>query len=262
MGLKGVVAALLLVVASVVAGAEPVAVRFREGAAHGLLVLENEDGTPIASGDLIQTADGDRVTSRLVFRFKDGSLYDDTTVFSQRNRFQLLSDHLIEKGPAFPHAIDMSVDAEQATVTVRYDDHGAMKTASGHLSDIGTLANGLVSTLLKNVGSTPPSGLALIFATPKPRTVHLTIRDAGLEPFVTGGVQRKARHFVVKAEVGGVTGLFADIAGKQPPDSHVWILPGDAPAFVRSKQPLYADGPLWTIELARPERPRAAGAER
>lgn len=252
------VAAMLAVVATV-ASAEPVPVQFREGLVHGFLVLKAEDGRQLAGGDLIQTADGDRVTSRLVFHFKDGSLYDDTTIFSQRDRFRLISDRLIEKGPAFPHSIDMSLDAAKGTVSVRYDDDGKMKTESDDLSDTANLANGLLSTLLKNVGSAPPAGLSLIFATPKLRTVHLTITDAGLEPFTTGGVPRKARHFVVKAEVGGLTGLFADIAGKQPPDSHVWILPGDAPAFVRSKQPFYADGPLWTIELVNPEWPRNTG---
>ena len=45
--------------------------------------------------------------------------------------------------------------------------------------------------------------------------------------------------------------------GKQPPDSRVWVLAGDAPAFVRSEQPLYAGGPLWRIELTSPVWPSA-----
>jgi hypothetical protein len=43
------------------------------------------------------------------------------------------------------------------------------------------------------------------------------------------------------------------LLGKQPSDAHVWILDGDAPAFVRAEQPLYAGGPVWRIDLASPQ---------
>jgi len=52
--------------------------------------------------------------------------------------------------------------------------------------------------------------------------------------------------------------LIAPLVGKQPPDSHVWILGGDAPAFVKAEQALYIGGPVWRIELASPSWPRAA----
>ena len=75
--------------------AEQVAVRHTEGLVHGFLALRNMAGATLADGELLQVARGDRVTSRLVFHFKDGSLRDETAVFSQRGRFQLISDHLV-----------------------------------------------------------------------------------------------------------------------------------------------------------------------
>jgi hypothetical protein len=33
-----------------------------------------------------------------VFRFKDGSRHDETAVFSERQQFRLVRDHLIQKG--------------------------------------------------------------------------------------------------------------------------------------------------------------------
>ena len=63
--------------------AEPVAVKNAEGLVHGFLVLRSTDGKILASGDLIQVARGDRVTTRLVFHFKDGSIHDETAVHSQ-----------------------------------------------------------------------------------------------------------------------------------------------------------------------------------
>jgi hypothetical protein len=53
---------------------ETVVVQHTEGIVHGFLALCTLDGTTIADGDLIQRARGNRVTTRLVFHFKDGSL--------------------------------------------------------------------------------------------------------------------------------------------------------------------------------------------
>jgi hypothetical protein len=57
-------------------------------------------------------------------------------------------------------------------------------------------------------------------------------------------------HYVVKVEIGGVTGFLARLMGKQPPDMHVWVLGGEAPAVVKLEGPLYAGGPIWRIQLA------------
>src|SRR4051812_36833052 len=81
---------------------DPVKVRHTEGLLHGFLALHSLDGITLADGDLLQTSRGDRVTARLVFRFKDGSLHDETVVFTQHRVFRVVSFHLIQKGPSFP----------------------------------------------------------------------------------------------------------------------------------------------------------------
>jgi hypothetical protein len=119
---------------SCVASAEPVVVRHPEGAVHGFLSLSSPDGSLLADGDLIQNADGDRVTTRLVFHFKDGSLQDETFVYSQHGHFQLISDHLVQKGPAFERPLDMMIDVASGHVTVRHkDDDGKEKVEDEHL---------------------------------------------------------------------------------------------------------------------------------
>jgi hypothetical protein len=236
---------------------QTVTVRHAEGLVHGFLILRTLDGTPLADGDLIQAARGDRVTNRLVFHFKDGSIHDETTVYSQRQRFRLISYHLVQKGPTFPQTLDMSIDGASGRVTVRYaDEDGKQKIEAERLDLPPDLANGLISTLLKNVQTgAPPKTVSFVAATPKPRLVKLAITAAGDEPFSTGGAARKATHYVLKVEIGGISGLLAPLLGKQPPDSHVWILGGEAPAFVKSEQPLYPGGPLWRIELVSPVWP-------
>lgn len=233
-------------------------VRYREGIVHGFLVLRTLDGTALADGDLLQTARGNIVTSRLVFRFKDGSLHDETAVFSQAGRFRLVRDHLVQKGPSFPRAVDMSLDAATGNVVVRYADGGEKKTESKQFDLPPDVANGLVLTLLKNVAAgAPPKGLTFVAATPKPEVVKLDVSVAGRERFSTGGMARTAIHYVVKVDIGGIKGLIAPLVGKEPPDSHVWILGGDVPAFVKSEQSLYVGGPVWRIELVSPAWPRA-----
>ena len=208
---------------------EPVAVRHVEGLVHGFLALRSPEGKTLASGDLIQRASGDRVTTRLVYRFKDGSIHDETAVFSQRGHFLLLSDHLVQKGPAFERAIDMTIDRQSGQVTVRYTDDGKEKSEVERLELPPDLANGLIITLLKNVrrGAIPKS-VSFVAATPKPRLVKLDISVAGAEAFSVAGSSRKATHYVLKVDIGGVSGLIAPLVGKQPPDSHVWILEGEA----------------------------------
>jgi hypothetical protein len=237
---------------------ETVAVRHAEGLVRGFLVLRSLDGAFLASGDLIQTSHGDRVTIRLVFHFKDGSIQDETAVFTQSGRFRLLTDHVIQRGPTFPHPMEVSIDTVGGRVTVRYrEDDGKEKTVEEQMSLPEDLANGIVLTLLKNIA--PDAGstkVSMVVATPKPRLVKLVITPAGEASFSAGGAPYKAVRFNVKVELGGLLGLIAPVLGKQPHDTSVWVLGGEAPGFVRSEGPMYQGGPLWRIELASPLWPQ------
>ena len=163
------------------ASGEPVPVRHTEGLVHGFLTLRTLNGTTLADGDLIQTARGATVTSRLVFRFKDGSIHEETAMFSQRGHFRLLKDHLVQKGPAFPRPLDMSIDATTGEVVVRYtDDDGKAKTESEHVQFDPDLANGILLALLKNVRpDRAPKSVTFVAPTPKPEVVKLGDRRCG-----------------------------------------------------------------------------------
>jgi hypothetical protein len=102
-------------------------VRYPEGTIHGFLALRTLEGKLLASGELTEILLGDEVVSHLVFRFKDGSVDDDTTVFTQRRTFRLISDHHIQKGPSFPHPTNVFINAATGQVRVRYQDKGRQK---------------------------------------------------------------------------------------------------------------------------------------
>jgi hypothetical protein len=238
-------------------------VRYKEGLLHGFLLLSTAEGTPIATGDMTQVAQGYKVTTHLVFHFKDGSLQDETTVFSQRNTFSLISYHLVQKGAAFPHPTEMTITASTGEVTVRYTgDKGEEKVDKEKMKLPPDLANGLVLTVLKNFpGGTTVPQMSMVVATPKPRIVKLNLSAQGTEPFSLADVSREATHYVIKVEIGGVAGLVAPLFGKQPPDAHVWIIGGEAPAFVKSETLSYLGGPIWRMELLSPAWPKSASAE-
>lgn len=106
----------------------------KQGTIRGFLVLRSMEGKTLASGDLIQVVRGDRLISSLIFHFKDGSIDDETTVFSQHREFRLLSDHHVQKGPSFPHPMDVLIDASSGQVTVRSSDGGNEKSKNTTLT--------------------------------------------------------------------------------------------------------------------------------
>ena len=118
------------------------------------------------------------------------------------------------------------------------------------------LANGMMSVLLKNARPGAGASLSYVAATPKPRLVKLEISPAPADRFTSGWRGRTATHYIVKPEIGGLAGLVAPLVGKQPPDAHVWIMGGPAPAFVGAEQTLYTGGPVWRIELTSPAWPK------
>jgi hypothetical protein len=255
--------ALNSVLSGALLGTTNVPVRYKEGLTHGFLVLSTLDGNPVAVGDLTEVARGNKVTSHLVFHFNDGSLQDETTVFSQRQNFSLITYHLIQKGPAFPQPTEISVVAATGQVSVRYtNDKGEEKTENEHLNLPSNLANGLVLTLLKNIHPEDQlPQLSMVVATPKPRVVKLSISSQGKDPFTIAGSRREALHYVIKVEIGGLAGLVAPLLGKQPPDGHIWVIGGEAPTFVKSETLSFLGGPVWRTELISPVWPRSEKTE-
>jgi hypothetical protein len=248
--------ACLLLAGSLVA--DEVTVRHREGRIHGFLVLEDLNGHFLASGTSVQYGQRNLVISELSFRFKDGSVFQETAAYSQNRTFRLRTYHLVQKGPAFKDAVDLSLNTSTGQVRIRYTDHDGKRNTIDERRELPTdLANGMVPTLLADIGPTAAkTTLSMLVATPKPRLVKLEISPAGEDSFTVGGSPEKATRYVVKVDLGGIVGVVAPIVGKQPPDVHVWMIRGKAPGFLKSEGPLFEDGPIWRIALASPVWPK------
>src|SRR6266571_4131069 len=125
--------------------AERIPVRHIEGVTLGFLVLRNPDGEALAHGDWKQVAKPDgSVTDDLRFQFKNGSLYEEITKFTQRGKFRLVSDHVVQRGPSFKQQSESWIDVETGQVTVRTDENGKEKTTTKHLDLPEDVSNGLL----------------------------------------------------------------------------------------------------------------------
>ena len=226
--------------------AEPVAVRFTEGVGRGFPVLRNANGEKIAQGDLVQVARGDRVENRLTFRFRDGSFYDETVVYSQRDVFTLISYRLVQRGPSFPETIEAAVDRSSGRYTVRYkgDEDSPEEVLKGKFEMPADAYNGLLSTLMKNLPTGESATVQIIAFTPKPRLVKMLLMPATEDTVMMSETAVPSTRFLVKPQLG----LFASLLVADIPDIKIWVSGGEAPAFLRFEGPLYFMGPIWRID--------------
>ncbi|MGH7278621.1 MAG: hypothetical protein ACREJG_08030 [Candidatus Rokuibacteriota bacterium] len=238
---------LFLLLAPIAGAAEPVAVRFTEGVTRGFPILKSPAGERLAQGELVQVAQDTRVASRLTFRFTDGSLYDESVVFSQRGVFTLLSYHLVQKGPSFPETIEAWVDRGSEWYSVRYraDEDSPEEHASGHLTLPADVYNGMLVMLMKNLPPRDSTLVQILVFSPRPRLVKVALTPVAEEPVHVGDVALRATRYLIKPQLGKLaTFLIIDV-----PDINVWIANGDAPAFVRFLGPLDFMGPVWRIDV-------------
>jgi hypothetical protein len=189
--------------------------------------------------------------NRLTFRFKDGSLWEETITFTQQKVFRLITYRQVQRGPSFPTASDVSFDRD----TGRYRTKVGEDAADGSIELPEDLHNGLSSTLMKNLAPGAVATGRLLVFTPKPQLLDTEIRREGEDRYFVGEAPRTATRFLLKMELRGVTKLVASIFGKDPPDVRYWIGGGTAPAFVKFEGPLFLKGPRWRIELSAPRWP-------
>jgi hypothetical protein len=232
------------------ADAAPVPVRRPEGPTRGFLNVRNVEGRRIGHGELVQSVRGDEIDNRLVLRFDDGSIHDETTIYSQRGTFRLEAYRLSQRGPSFPGAeivFDRKSGRYQAKVRERIG--AAEERASGDFEAPADLYNRMTLTLLKNLPPGRSVAAQLVVFMPEPRLLRMEVRPEGEDRIVFAGDPKLATRHLVNLEIGGVTGVIASLIGKTPPDLRYWIVPGPVPAFARFEGAMFLNGPVWRVEV-------------
>jgi hypothetical protein len=153
--------------------------------------------------------------------------------------------------------MDVLIDVRSGTVTVRSPGKdGKEQVETDHLKLPTDLANGIVPQMIENLRlGVPEASFSMVVMTPKPRVVKLVTSKVGEDNTTVVGAPRKATHYEIKIDLGGLVGVIAPLIGKAPPTIQMWIINGNAPTFAREIGPLYAEGPMMTTQLASPVWP-------
>jgi hypothetical protein len=228
------------------ADAEPVTVLFPEGVTRAFPILRSMDNEKLAQGDLSQVVRGDKVYSRLVFRFKDGSIYDESVVFAQRDVFTLLSYRIVQKGPSFPETLEAAIDRDTGRYQVRYraDEDSPEEVLTGKFALPDDAYNGMLCLIVKNLPARAGETVSIVAFTPKPRVVKMQLLPVAEDRMLVSDSPMQATRYHIRPQLG----LFASLLVADIPDVRMWILPGEAPAFLRAEGPLYFMGPVWRID--------------
>jgi hypothetical protein len=91
----------------------------------------------------------------------------------------------------------------------------------------------------------------IVAFTPKPIILPLALIPSPAEPITLGQRSENTVRFTVKAKLNFLQRIGAALKKQTPPDSYLWIVTNDVPAFLRFEGPLYS-GPVWRVELASP----------
>jgi hypothetical protein len=252
----GLLACLPAILWAQFAVAEPIAVRFVEGVSHGFLTLRTVDAAQIASGDLLQFARRGEIESRMVFRFKDGSVLDETVVFTQQRVFLMKSYRLSQRGPVFAEDTEISLERASGKYRVKTTARDGRETVlDGTLEMPADTYNGMVLTVAKNLAKGARETIHVVAFTPAARLVPVELAPAGEQKILVGELTKSATRYVFKPKPGPWISMLASVLGRMPPDSHAWILTEDVPAFVKFEGPLHPAGAPWRIELTSPRWP-------
>ena len=237
--------------------ADPVPVRFVEGSLHGFLALRSIDGALVAEGDLLQVIRNGDVEKRMSFRFKDGSVLEESVVFTQQTVYTMQSYRMLQRGPVFAEDIEISLERATGKYRVKTKAHkdGREAVFEGTLELPPDVYNGLILSIMKDLPRGASETIHFVAFTPEPRLIQLAVEPAGEQKILVGDLEKTAIHYVLKPQLGIWLTLFATVLGRMPPDEHVWILMDDVPAFVRFEGPLYPAGPVWRIQLTSPRWP-------
>jgi len=165
-------------------------------------------------------------------------------VFSQAGVFSLLRYRLVQRGPSFPETLDASIDRERYEVRYRADEESSEQFVTGRITLPADVYNGMLSLLLKNLPGSEGAIVQVVAFTPKPRVVRLQLLPLAGDALAVGEARMRVTRWVIRPQLG----LFASLLIADVPDAQCWILPGEAPAFLKAEGPLYFQGPIWRIE--------------
>jgi hypothetical protein len=244
----------LLALLNTPAEATPVEVRLKEGVTQGYLSVSVPGGARIAEGEVSQVATGaDRLVSRMVLRFNDGSRYNETVIFSQLKFFKLLRYSVDQKGPSFPQDLHFDLDGGTGAYTILEGPASKENSSrTGTLELPPDVYNGMTVMVLKNLPESRQASFHIVSVDQEPTLYPVVVRAVDVDAVKTGNRKGEAVHYVLQPTVKWLTKVLAWLFSKTIPEYHFWLITHDVPAFTKFEGPLYPGGPIWRIEQISP----------
>jgi hypothetical protein len=238
--------------------AAPVPVRFAEGSVHAYLLLHDLNDSLLAQGDLFYTMNEGKIEKRMLFRFKDGSRFEETNLFTQQSVYTMDTFHLLQQGPTFPDDREVLLERAGGKYHVKTKSHkdGREKELQGTMDFPPDVYNGMVPDVVKDFPPGNSETVHYTIFTPEPRFIELQLTPRGEGAVQVGDTMITATCYVLRAHFGVLAELLVKVLGSTPPDYYVWIIPDEVPVFVGFEGQLYMGGPVWRIELANTSWPK------
>lgn len=236
------------------AEATPIEVRLKEGVTQGYLSVSVPGGPRIAEGEVSQVATGaDRLVSRMVLRFNDGSRYNETVIFSQQKVFKLLRYSVDQKGPSFAQELHFDLDGATGAYTVVEGAASKEKSSrTGNMELPPDVYNGMTVMVLKNLPESGQASFSIVSVDQEPTLYPVMVRPIDVDAVKTGNRKGEAVHYVLQPTVKWLKRALVWLFSKTIPEYHFWLITHDVPAFTKFEGPLYTGGPIWRIEQISP----------
>lgn len=239
-----------VLLALALAAGSPVPVRYAPGTLHGFPSMSDASGKVIADGELTQEVVGDRVLTRIRWRFHD------TTVAEERDEFRVGSSLRQERfswietrGGEERRRFEVDFPTGNASSAVRHAN-GRVESDRDRLElPPGRSFAGYGAALAASQLSLPAGGhaeITFVAFTPKPRTIRLDVRRGVAEEAVeVQGRRVPCDHLTLHPVLPFPIRLFV-----HPPDAHLWLTHAAPPALVRARQNLVAkDDPVVVVDV-------------
>jgi hypothetical protein len=210
------------------------------GAERGYPGLCDINGTKLADGDFRQWIENDRLHVVITYRFPDGQLWEENSLFRQQS--ELIQEkwswkELRDGKPEREFAVDFSAGTASARISKDNKDvtdkidivPGQTFAGFGFSIALGNLRPRLLKGEqidLKAVGFSP-------IPTLKPQVVTVKVSHAGLNEMKMSGRYLRGDNFIIHSEIPILAKLFIKV-----PDTHVWLTAGRPAGFLRWEGPI------------------------
>lgn len=220
------------------AAGDPIRLVWQEGDVAGTTTIWGPDDRFVGVVEYRQTRRGDRLWSRRVARFADGSSDEDEAEAMVGEHLEALGGRSIVRDRDGETTVDVAIDVRGGRITGTVGrDEGRRAVDTAATLPPATYWGPLVFLALKNFAANAEGG-RLVFRTvaptPTPRVFDLALTDDGPGRVERAGVALPARRFLLAPSLHRVVD---PLIRALVPESEFLVLPGDPPALARFAGP-------------------------